>query len=109
MIGCYDGLIGPGTGTLLIMAFTGFLSMDLLTASGCAKVVNLASNIAAATVWILNGQVLWNLALPAAACSILGNFLGARFALRGGSRRVRGMMFLVLGLLFLKMLYDLLF
>ena len=109
LIGCYDGLIGPGTGTLLIMAFTGFLSMDLLTASGCAKVVNLASNIAAATVWILNGQVLWNLALPAAACSILGNFLGARFALRGGSRRVRGMMFLVLGLLFLKMLYDLLF
>lgn len=33
-LGCYDGLIGPGTGTFMIMAFTMALSMDLLTASG---------------------------------------------------------------------------
>lgn len=106
-IGCYDGLIGPGTGTLLIMAFTAFLSMDLLTASGCAKVVNLASNVAAGIVWILNGQVYWRLALPALVFSVLGNWCGARFALKGGGKRVRLMMFAVLGLLFVKMLYEL--
>ncbi len=107
VIGCYDGMIGPGTGTFMIMAFTAFLSMDLLTASGCAKAGNLASNAAAAVVWILHGSVLWKLALPALICSILGNYLGARFAIRGGSRRIRAMMFVVLGLLFLKMLHDL--
>jgi len=107
VFGCYDGLIGPGTGTFMIMGFTALLAMDLLTAAGCARVTNLASNAAAAAVWILNGQVLWKLVLPAVFFSIAGSWCGARFAIRGGSRRVRGVMFLVLGLLFVKVLWDL--
>ena len=105
--GCYDGLVGPGTGTFMILCFTAFLSMDLLTASGCSKAANLASNAASAVVWILHKNVLWKLALPAIVCSILGNYLGARYAIRGGSKKIRGMMFVVLGLLFAKMLYEL--
>ena len=108
LIGCYDGLVGPGTGTFMILAFTSFLSMDLLTASGCSKAGNLASNAAAAVIWIIHGNVLWKLAFPAIACNILGNYMGARFAIRGGSRRIRKMMFIVLGLIFAKLLYDLL-
>ena len=108
LIGCYDGLVGPGTGTFMILCFTAFLSMDLLTASGCSKAANLASNVAAAAVWIAHGSVFWLLALPAVACNILGNVLGARYAIRGGSKKIRGMMFVVLGLLFAKMLYELL-
>ena len=106
-IGCYDGLVGPGTGTFMILCFTAFLSMDLLTASGCSKAANLASNVGSAVVWILHGSVFWKLALPAIVCNILGAWLGARYAIRGGSKKIRGMMFVVLGLLFLKMLYDL--
>ncbi len=106
-VGCYDGLLGPGTGTFMIICFTAFLSMDLLTASGCAKAANLASNIGSAVVWILHGSVLWKLAVPAIVCNILGAWFGARYAIRGGSKKVRSMMFIVLGLLFLKMLYDL--
>ena len=109
VFGCYDGLIGPGTGTFMILGFTAFLSLDLITAGGCAKAGNLASNIAAATVWILHGSVLWKLAVPAICCNILGNYLGARYAIRGGSKRIRSMMFVVLGLLFAKMFYELFF
>ena len=108
VLGLYDGLIGPGTGTFLIMAFTLVLGVDLLTASGCAKVANLASNAAAAISWTLGGKVLWPLVPPAAACCILGNWCGARYALRGGAKRVRGMIFLVLALLFLKLGWELL-
>ncbi|MBQ3404337.1 MAG: sulfite exporter TauE/SafE family protein [Oscillospiraceae bacterium] len=107
-IGMYDGIIGPGTGTFLIMAFSGLLRMDLLKSSGCAKVVNLASNVAAAIVWIFNGAIFWPLAAFATVCSIAGNYCGALYAIRGGSRRVRGMMFVVLGLLFVKLLTELL-
>ena len=103
VFGCYDGLLGPGTGTFMILGFTGFLSLDLITAG------NLASNVASAVVWILHGSVLWKLALPAIACSILGNYLGARYAIRGGSKKIRNMMFVVLALLFIKMGYELLF
>ena len=107
-IGCYDGLVGPGTGTFMILCFTAFLSMDLLTASGCSKAANLASNVAAAVVWMVHGSIVWALAPPAIVCNILGNILGARYAIRGGSKKIRGMMFVVLGLLFAKMLYELL-
>ena len=106
-VGLYDGIIGPGTGTLLIMAFTAFLSLNMVTASGCAKVGNLASNIASAAAFIMAGTVAWKLVVPAALCSVLGNYCGARYAIRGGGRRIRGMIFIVLGMMFLKMLFDL--
>ena len=108
LIGCYDGLVGPGTGTFMIMAFTVALSMDLITASGCAKIGNLASNVASAVIFILNGKVFWALAVPAALCNAIGGYCGARYAIRGGSSKIRGMIFLVLGLMFVKMLWDLL-
>ena len=106
-IGCYDGMVGPGTGTFMIMAFTGLMSLDLVTASGCAKVGNLASNIAAAVSFAAGGSVLWQLVLPATACSVAGNYCGALYAIRGGGKRIRGMIFVVLGMLFVKLLWEL--
>jgi uncharacterized membrane protein YfcA len=107
-MGFYDGMVGPGTGTFLLMLLTAALGIDLLTASGCGKVVNLASNLASAVVWSLDGSVLWRLVAPAALCNMLGNWCGARFAIRGGSRRVRGMIVVVLALLFVRVIYELL-
>lgn len=104
VIGCYDGLVGPGTGTFLIMAFTALLSLDMVTASGCAKMANLASNVAAAVSFAAGGMVMWKLAVPAALCSMLGNYCGAQYAIRGGGTKIRRMIFVVLGLLFIKLL-----
>lgn len=109
VIGCYDGMIGPGTGTFLIIAFSGILGLDLLVSGGCAKVSNLASNIASGIVWLFNGKAMYALVLPAALCSIAGGYFGAKFAIKGGSKRIRKVMFVVLALLFAKMIYDYLF
>ena len=81
--------------------------MDLITASGCAKVVNLSSNIASAAVWITGGKVIWSIVLPAVIFVVAGNQCGARYAIRGGSSKVRGMIFVVLGMLFVKMIWEL--
>lgn len=108
VIGCYDGLIGPGTGTFLILAFTGFFGFDLVKSSGCAKVTNLASNIASLIVFMLNGKVLIALAIPAAACAAAGNYLGTRLAISGGNKYVRYMIFGVIGLLFVTLLIKIL-
>lgn len=107
VIGCYDGMIGPGTGTFLIMAYTLVLGTDLLTASGCAKIGNLASNVSSAVVYLIHGKVLFSVAIPAVVCAIAGGWLGSRFAIRGGSKRVRSMIFVVLGVLFIKIIYEL--
>ena len=106
VIGCYDGLIGPGTGTFLILCFSGILGLDLLVSGGCAKVSNLASNVASGIVFLFNGKAMYSLLLPAMVFSIAGGYLGSKFAIKGGSKRIRKVMFLVLGLLFVKMIYD---
>lgn len=43
-IGFYDGFIGPGTGTFLIVGFAA-LGFDFVTAAGNAKILNLMSNV----------------------------------------------------------------
>lgn len=102
VLGAYDGLVGPGTGTFLTIAFSLVLGIGLLNSAGCARVANLASNIASLIVYLLNGSVLFSVGIPAICCSMLGNYLGARYAIKGGSKKIRLVMFFVLGLLFVK-------
>lgn len=107
-IGFYDGLVGPGTGTFLILLFVHIFGLDDVTASGTAKVPNLCSNIAALTSLFITGDVLWMLGLPAGLCSMAGAALGSRLTIRRGAKLIRGMMFIVLILLLVKMITDML-
>lgn len=106
-MGIYDGMVGPGTGTFMIMMFSAMLGYDLLTAGGCAKLSNLASNLGSLFVLILSGKVVYALAIPAAICGAFGARMGAKFAIKGGSKNIRYFMFIVLGLLFVKFAIEL--
>ncbi|MGL4346273.1 MAG: sulfite exporter TauE/SafE family protein [Cellulosilyticaceae bacterium] len=106
VVGGYDGLIGPGTGTFLILAFSSILGLELVTASGCAKVSNLASNITSTIIFVIGGKVIFLIAIPAALCSMTGGYIGARCAIKGGAKYVRYVMFVVLALLFVKTAYE---
>jgi uncharacterized membrane protein YfcA len=88
-LGAYDGFFGPGAGSMLILAFALVFGDSLTRASGNAKVVNLASNLAAFLLFARRGTIIWSLALPMAAANALGATLGARLALRRGDRLVR--------------------
>ncbi len=107
-IGFYDGLIGPGTGTFLILMFTMTLGMEAVLASGTAKIVNLTSNVAALISLLSTGNVLIALGLPAALCGIAGNWLGAGLTMKKGVGFIRGMLLVVLALLLAKMVVDVL-
>ena len=106
-IGGYDGLIGPGAGTFLIIAFTAVLGTSLLTSSACGRVANLASNLTSMVIYIAAGKVMYALAVPAAIFCGLGYYTGSGYAIKGGSKNVRKLMFVVLGLLFIKVAADL--
>lgn len=99
VIGAYDGFFGPGTGSFLILAFYWILGTWLLPASATAKVINLASNIAAFFVFLWNGQIIWPLGLAMACGSMLGNWLGSRLAIRIGPALVKKLLLLSLLLL----------
>ncbi len=105
-VGFYDGLVGPGTGTFLILLFLQVFAMEEVRASGTAKLVNLASNLAALTSLLITGDVLILLGLPVGLCAMLGAVFGSRLTIRRGGGVVRVMMLAVLALLLAKMLLD---
>ena len=109
-IGFYDGLIGPGTGTFLILMFTMLLGMEAVMASGTAKIVNLTSNVAALASYLANGadNILFALAIPAAICGMIGNYIGASLTVKKGVGFIRYMLLVVLVLLLAKMVMDVL-
>ncbi|MER5598039.1 TSUP family transporter [Streptomyces sp. NPDC002265] len=88
-IGFYDGFIGPGTGTFLVLALTAVLHLDLVTASANAKIVNCCTNAGALAMFAWQGTVLWQPAALMAVFNLAGGTLGARTALKKGSGFVR--------------------
>ena len=91
MVGFYDGLFGPGTGSILIFLFVSVLGFDFLRASALSKSVNWASNIAALCLFVARGSWLPMVALTMAFANGVGGTLGARTALAKGSGWVRAM------------------
>jgi len=106
LMGAYDGLVGPGTGTFLMLAYVSLLGMPALRASGTARLVNLGSNVGSALTMMIAGRVLFALALPAALFSVLGNFLGASLAIKKGVPFIRALLLVVLGLLLFALAGD---
>lgn len=106
--GAYDGLIGPGAGTFMIIGFSTFVGLDYIKSGGCAKVVNVASNVSAFISFVTAGQVIWAIAIPAAVFSMAGNYLGSGYAIKHGSKLVKKVMVVVLIGIFVKLAIDVL-
>lgn len=102
VVGIYDGFYGPGTGTFLIIAFTVFAKLDIKTANAQAKIINLTTNITALVILLLNGQVLLPLGIAAAACNMVGGYIGAGLAMTKGATLTKVCIIGVLCLLALK-------
>ena len=105
-IGFYDGFFGPGTGSFLIFLFVRFFGFDFLHASAAAKVVNVATNLAAIAYFLPAGYVLPLLAAVMAAANVAGSVIGTRVALRHGSGFIRQVFLAVAGVLIVKFAWD---
>lgn len=106
IFGIYDGFYGPGTGTFLLLSFYYLAKIDVRTASGNVKLVNLSSNIGALCTSLLAGKVLIPLGLIAAVFAIAGQYLGAGLAMKNGSKIVRPVILVVILLLAGKVLLE---
>jgi len=89
LIGFYDGVFGPGTGSFLMLILVASLGYAFITASAIAKVVNVATNVGAIMVFGINGAVLWQIGIILGIANITGAVIGARLAIKGGSTLVR--------------------
>lgn len=108
VIGFYDGLAGPGTGSFLVFLLVGAVGLSFLHASATAKVVNTATNLAALGLFAWGGHVLWALGLAMAASNLVGAQVGARLAIRHGSGLVRRVFLVVVSVLIARLAWDVL-
>ena len=107
VIGVYDGIYGPGTGTFLMLLFTGFCHMTLNDAAGTTKAINLTTNITALVVFLINGKVLLPLGIAAGVCNMAGNYLGSHSFTSNGHKIVKPVMIVVIVIFFIKVVMEL--
>ena len=107
LIGAYDGFYGPGAGTFMLLTFCRLGKLDLRTAAGNMKLVNLSSNVGALVTSLMSGKVFLALGLIGAVSSVLGHYLGSGLAIKNGTRIVRPVILLVLALLAIKVISEL--
>lgn len=102
VIGFYDGIFGPGTGSFLMLILVASLGYAFITASAIAKVVNVATNVGAILVFGIHGAVIWQIGIIMGAANITGAVIGSRLAIKGGSTLVRKVFLIVTVALIIK-------
>lgn len=106
IVGFYDGFIGPGTGSFLVLAFIALVGFDFLHASANAKMVNLATNFGSICLFAIKGKIIWHIALPMAVCNGLGGLVGAKLAISKGNKFIRIFFLIVVIGTLIRFAYD---
>jgi len=109
VLGFYDGFIGPGTGSFLVLAFITLLGFDFLKASAHAKMVNLATNLGSIIFFAGTGRIIFAIAIPMAVCNAVGGTLGARLAIVKGNKFIRVFFLVIVVGTILRFAYDIFF
>ena len=107
--GFYDGFIGPGTGSFLVLAFITLLGFDFLKASAHAKIVNLSTNLGSILFFAASGKIIFAIAIPMAICNAVGGTLGARLAIARGNKFIRIFFLIIVTGTILRFAYDVFF
>jgi uncharacterized protein len=105
-IGFYDGLLGPGTGTFLALAFMLGLGFNLARATANAKALNCASNVAALLMFLLARKVWFAAGMAMGLGQWLGARLASRMVLTRGTKFIRPVFLTMVVLLTFKMIWD---
>lgn len=108
LIGFYDGLLGPGTGSFLMVTLVGLMGYSFLQATAQTKIINAATNLGALLLFAATGQQVWSLGILVGMANMLGGYLGARTAMVKGNSFIRWVMLTVVAALILKLGLDVL-
>lgn len=94
-IGAYDGFVGPGAGSMYLMALVALAGAGLVEGVAATKLLNLTSNAVALAIFMAAGHVDYAVGLAMAAGQVLGARAGARTAMAGGAPLIRPLVVIV--------------
>lgn len=82
VIGCYDGMFGPATGSFFVLAGVSLRGQEIIQATATAKTLNFATNAASLLVFIFYGNLLWLVGGVMIIGQLLGANVGSHYLLR---------------------------
>ena len=88
-VSIYGGYFGAGVGILMLSSLALMGVGDMHRMNALKTVLNACINGVSVVVFVNDGKVNWQFAIPMTLASILGGYLGARLALRIPPRFVR--------------------
>lgn len=106
VIGFYDGLFGPGTGSFFMLAFVSLAGYGMLRATAHTKLLNLASNVGGFAFFAWAGVIAWQIGLVMGLFQVLGARVGASLAMKNGARLIKPLLVLTCVALALRLLWD---
>lgn len=109
LIGFYDGVFGPGSGSFFLFLFIKVFAFDFIHAVAAAKLLNIATFIAALIFFIPEGHVIWSASIYMVLAAIIGAYVGTLVAFKYGSAFIRVFFLLLLLFLIGRMGYQLFF
>jgi len=89
VFGFYDGFFGPGTGSFWTLSCVVLAGMELRRATAFTKVMNLTSNLASLAVFLIGGQVRFEVAGVMIAGQLAGAHLGSHTVIKNGPAIIR--------------------
>jgi uncharacterized membrane protein YfcA len=89
VIGCYDGMFGPGTGSFFVLTGVVFKGFDLIKSVILAKPLNFASNVASLVVFLSFGHVVWVIGALMMVGQVIGASVGAHYLVKANPKVIR--------------------
>jgi uncharacterized protein len=95
VIGFYDGIFGPGTGSFFMLALVALFGCGITDATGRTKLFNFTSNIASLIMFAFGGKIVWTIGLIMGVAQFAGAHIGSRLAIRNGATIIRPLLVVV--------------
>ncbi|GAA0451679.1 sulfite exporter TauE/SafE family protein [Alkalibacillus silvisoli] len=104
-IGMYDGMFGPGQGTLMLYVFS-YLKIAYYRAVGLMRIATFASCFGAAISFIAAGHIIWSITFTLMAGSLIGAQAGVRLAGQLNPNHIKPLLRIVTAALIIYILMD---
>ncbi|MFC4354313.1 sulfite exporter TauE/SafE family protein [Chryseomicrobium palamuruense] len=104
-IGIYDGLFGPGQGTLMLYLFS-YLNISYIRSVGFVRLATFSSCFGAAITYTIAGEIIWPLTIALLLGSVTGAQTGVRIAEKLNPAYVKPILRVVTILLIVQILWT---
>lgn len=105
LIGFYDGVFGPGTGSFFMLSFVALAGYGVLKATAHTKLLNFASNIGGFALFAAVGVVHWQLGLVMGVAQFIGARIGAGLAMKKGAGLIKPLLVITCVALAIRLLF----